>query len=92
MQDLGYELPRKSIPRTRLNKPVYTFAILSSQIVATKTIRLGDVLGAYGCYLLRLGERKDKIVGTIAEPRECRISTTLASQAKRPFCSNYYYH
>jgi hypothetical protein len=31
-----------------------------------------------------LGERKDKIVGTIAEPRECRFSTTLASQAKRP--------
>jgi hypothetical protein len=42
----------------------------SSQLVATKIIRLGDVLGAYGCYLFRARERKDMIVGTIAEPRK----------------------
>jgi hypothetical protein len=41
-----------------------------SQLVATKIIRLGDVLGTYGCYLVRARERKDKIVGTIAEPRK----------------------
>jgi hypothetical protein len=29
---------------------------------------LRDVLGAYGCYLSGARERKDKIVGTIAEP------------------------
>jgi hypothetical protein len=27
------------------------------------------VLGAYGCYLFGARERKDEIVGTIAEPR-----------------------
>jgi hypothetical protein len=42
----------------------------SLQLVATKIIRLGDVLGACGCYLVRARERKDKIVGTIAEPRK----------------------
>jgi hypothetical protein len=34
----------------------------SSHLVATKIIRLGDVLGAFGCYLVRARERKDKIV------------------------------
>ena len=42
----------------------------SSQLVATKIIRLGDVLGAFDCYLVRARERKNKIVGTIAEPRK----------------------
>ena len=42
----------------------------SSQLVATKIIRLGGVLGALDCYLVRARERKDKIVGTIAEPRK----------------------
>jgi hypothetical protein len=41
-----------------------------SQLVATKIIHLGDVLGAYDCYRVRARERKDKIVGTIAEPRK----------------------
>jgi hypothetical protein len=68
IQDGGYELPRIYIPRTPVNKPVHTFGAHSSQLVATKSIRLGDALGAYGCYLFRARERKDKIVGTIAEP------------------------
>ena len=33
-----------------------------SQLVATKIIHLGDVLGAYDCYRVRARERKDKIV------------------------------
>ena len=35
-----------------------------------KITHLGDVLGAHRCYLLRARERKNKIVGTIAEPRK----------------------
>jgi hypothetical protein len=55
---------------TPVNKPVHTFAAHSSQLVATKIIRLGDALAAYGCYRFRARERKDKIVGTIAELRK----------------------
>ena len=47
---------------TPVNKPVHTFAAHSSQLVATKIIRLGDALAAYSCYLFRARERKDKIV------------------------------
>jgi len=48
-----------------------------------KIIRLGEVLGDYGCYLFR-GLGKERIIGTNAEPRRYRFSTTLASQAKGP--------
>ena len=48
------ELPRILLPRTRVNKPVPTFATThSSQLVATRIIRLRDALGAYGCYLFQ---------------------------------------
>jgi hypothetical protein len=50
------------LPRTSVNKSVHTFATHSSQLVATKIIHLGDALAAYGCYLFRARERKDKIV------------------------------
>ena len=35
-----------------------------------RIIHLGDAPSATGCYLVRARQRKDKIVGTIAEPRK----------------------
>jgi hypothetical protein len=52
MQDREYELPRIPLPRTPVNKPFYAFCTHSSQLVATKIIRLGDVLVVHGCYFL----------------------------------------
>jgi hypothetical protein len=67
------EVRRMYLPRTSVNKSVHTFAIHSSQLVATKIIHLGDALAAYGCYFFRARERKYKIVGTIAEPRKGKL-------------------
>jgi hypothetical protein len=65
------------LPCTSVNKSVHTFATHSSQLVATKIIHLGDALAAYGCYFFRARERKDKIVGTIAEPRKGTVWLTI---------------
>ena len=52
------ELPKISIPRTWVNKPVHTFATHSSGLVATKIIHLGDAPGDAGCYLFQGSGKK----------------------------------
>jgi hypothetical protein len=53
-----------------VNKPVHTFGHPFVTASSDRITLLRDVLGTYGCYLARARERKDKIVGTIAEPRK----------------------
>jgi hypothetical protein len=53
MQNWAFEFRRIHLPRTPVNRPFPTLATHSSQLVATKIIRLRDALGAYGCYLLQ---------------------------------------
>jgi hypothetical protein len=56
--------------RGGVNKPVHTFGHPFVTASSDRITLLRDVLGTYGCYLARARERKDKIVGTIAEPRK----------------------
>jgi hypothetical protein len=71
MQDLGYELPRIPIPRTRVNKPVHTFCHPLLRASSDKNHSFG---GCAGCLEMLSfqgsGKEVKDCVGTIAEPRK----------------------
>jgi len=64
MQDLGYELPRISIPRTWVNKPIMQLLPPLATVVCNKSTHSGDVLHSRICYcvykapLWGVGERR----------------------------------